>query len=211
MNAILLFPNEPRSSGSWSPGTDTCMLPVIDRPILQHVMDSLADYGVKQLHAVLPYYDGRRERFLGGGSRWGMKIFYWYGDKPTEDMFFEDPLSEKGKTDRYVVAWADCLPQLSELPTDGASYMVALERSTRNRNWLFLSATDAVRFVRKQVINYESTLAATCYLDSSTPARLLESEALVLTKQFPLTQTFAREFSLESGWEVMPSSTPRLP
>jgi hypothetical protein len=193
MNAILFFPDEKDSSSPWNPGTDTCMLPVVDRPILQHVLESLADYGVQKLHAILPCFDRQREKFLAGSASCGMKVFRWYGDKPTEEMLFEDPHGANSSENRFVVAWADCLPKLSQLPFGDFSYMVSLCRSPQPRNWLFLSATDAVHFIRNQAINYEKTFATTTYLDSSSPARLLESQALLLTKEFPLTRSLAKE------------------
>lgn len=49
------------------------LLPLVDRPFLQHVVERLAGLGVTELELLLAEHPEAVERLLGDGSRWGLR------------------------------------------------------------------------------------------------------------------------------------------
>jgi lipopolysaccharide/colanic/teichoic acid biosynthesis glycosyltransferase len=70
------------SSGEWpgiAPLNERCpapLLPLVDRPFLQHVVEYLASQGVRQFDFVLCHLPEKIEQFLGDGRRWGCSFAY---------------------------------------------------------------------------------------------------------------------------------------
>lgn len=58
------------------------MLPVLDRPFLQHVLDRISACGVHQVHLVLDYFPDQIETFVGNGERWGLHVTYHLAREP---------------------------------------------------------------------------------------------------------------------------------
>jgi len=53
------------------------MLPLMDRPFLQHVVECLVDLGVQQFDFVLSERPDQIEQHFGDGKRWGCEIRYY--------------------------------------------------------------------------------------------------------------------------------------
>ena len=58
------------------------MLPLLDRPFLQHVLDRISACGVRQVHLVLDYFPDQIETFVGNGERWGLHVTYHLAREP---------------------------------------------------------------------------------------------------------------------------------
>ena len=52
----------------------SCMLPLLDRPFLQHVVERVAGLGITQLEIILSHQPHELEDFLGDGARWGVNF-----------------------------------------------------------------------------------------------------------------------------------------
>jgi lipopolysaccharide/colanic/teichoic acid biosynthesis glycosyltransferase len=52
------------------------LLPLVDRPFLQHVVEHLAGQGITKLEFVLSHLPEKIEHLLGDGHRWGCKFTY---------------------------------------------------------------------------------------------------------------------------------------
>src|SRR5437764_2986305 len=113
MRAIIIATGE-------SPGTEplnehypTPLLPLVDRPFLQHVIESCVHQGIFRFDFILSHLPEKIEHFLGDGKRWGctftthlvgdplrpyrlLKILN-FGDRPGESL---------------LLGHADRLPQL---------------------------------------------------------------------------------------------------
>ena len=50
----------------------TVLLPLVDRPVIQHVVESLIDKGVTEFDFVLNHWPEKIEALLGNGARWGV-------------------------------------------------------------------------------------------------------------------------------------------
>ncbi len=64
------------------PGSDlvsnvaTPLLPVVDRPMVQHTIEFLARIGVKRIDFILYHLPNQVEQSLGDGTRWGCEFHY---------------------------------------------------------------------------------------------------------------------------------------
>lgn len=193
MIAILVFPPSTGDSGSWSPLTDTCLLPLFDRPMLQHVVESLADNGVTLVHALLPYFDGPREDFLGDGSRWGLRIRTWYGLTPSDEVILDSIRQADDADVRVLVGQADCLPSLAQLPMTASSYKIVIDTEDQTRNWLSLALPDASTLLHAGKFENLPSVHERTALDASTPQRLLRSQKAILTREYKIGYVFAKE------------------
>jgi hypothetical protein len=186
MIAILLFPELSGTTDTWSPSTDTCQLPIMDRPILQHVLESLGDLGVTTLHTLLPSFEIERQKFLGDGSRWGMSILTWYGLELIDECLFESLQRPADSAEPVLIGPA-------ELRNSDSSKILVLDPNNDSRNWISLTATDATSFFQFGSLPNLPRVQINSWLDSGTPEKLLQSQSAILSGVFPLTHAFAQE------------------
>ncbi|MBN1866117.1 NTP transferase domain-containing protein [Candidatus Sumerlaeota bacterium] len=70
------------------------LMPVGDRPILEHVLESLASAGFERVTVSVGHLAELIQAFFGTGERWGLKIDYAIEDRPLHTMgalrFIED-------------------------------------------------------------------------------------------------------------------------
>ena len=68
-----------------SPLTDTIpkpMLPLGDKPIIEHNIDRLIAYGIKKIYISVKYLGEQIQEYFGDGSSKGIEIEYIWEDKP---------------------------------------------------------------------------------------------------------------------------------
>ena len=96
----------------------TPLLPLVDRPFIQHVVEYLVDAGVTRFEFVLSHLPEKIEDFLGDGSRWGSHFGYHLTRDPSRpyDLLRIGQFEEH--TGPVILAHADRLPQvdLSQYP-----------------------------------------------------------------------------------------------
>jgi NDP-sugar pyrophosphorylase family protein len=59
------------------------LLPLVDRPFIQHVVEFLVDQGVAEFDFVLSHLPERIEEFLGDGTRWGSRFRFHLARDPS--------------------------------------------------------------------------------------------------------------------------------
>ncbi|MBI2844375.1 MAG: NDP-sugar synthase [Armatimonadetes bacterium] len=83
------------------------MVPIVNRPVMEHIVELLARHGIKNIMVNLHYLGDQIEEYFGNGSKWGAKIHYCkedrlWGDagsvKRCED-FFDDTFIVVGGDD----------------------------------------------------------------------------------------------------------------
>ncbi|MBF0544900.1 MAG: sugar transferase [Candidatus Riflebacteria bacterium] len=52
------------------------LFPLVDRPVIQHIVEGLVEINVKEIDFLLFHYPERLESFLGDGKRWGCSFKY---------------------------------------------------------------------------------------------------------------------------------------
>lgn len=196
MIAFLCCHETTTGQSPWGAGRDTCLLRVVDRPMLQHVLETLADHGVTALQVLQPCVDPDRSELLGDGARWGMKITCWREGIDETNMFASlgDDLKTTGEG--LIVAIADCLPHFPVESSLCESIWIAGEKTKREHRWLLLTQEDAVLFAKSNGLppmRGIRQVAAPAWLDTATPESLLESQQALLDGVFPISPLFGSE------------------
>lgn len=88
------------------------LLPLVDRPFLQHVIEYLARQGVRQIDIVLSHQPEAVERYFGDGTRWGCRFTYHLARDPERPyrVLKTLDLSEDGPV---LIGHADRLPSIA--------------------------------------------------------------------------------------------------
>ncbi len=95
MRTILIATGDPSDLGALAEQDPAPMLPFVDRPFLQHVVESLASRGFTEFDLVVSHLAHRIEDHFGDGTRWGITIRYHVArdaDRPYRRLLTMSPL-----------------------------------------------------------------------------------------------------------------------
>lgn len=76
MRAVIMAADEGSGIAPLNERYPACLLPLVDRPFVQHIVEHLVAQGVKQFDWVLGHLPEKIEAHLGDGSRWGCRFIY---------------------------------------------------------------------------------------------------------------------------------------
>src|ERR1700722_10228444 len=111
MKALIIATGDrlaPEYAGEGLPGF---LLPLIDRPFLQHIVEFLPEAGiVDTIDIVLSHVPEKVEALLGDGTRWGVPIRYSLARDPARPYA---ALSRLDGVEPVLLVHADCLPQVA--------------------------------------------------------------------------------------------------
>jgi hypothetical protein len=107
--AILFTSWHDTSHGAVDLATPPALLPLLDRPILQRVVERLVREGCTHLHVILGKYPTSIRNMIGSGDRWGCSVTYHYQNEGESlgALMNRLPL---GPEDNYRLADANTLP-----------------------------------------------------------------------------------------------------
>ena len=83
MKAVILTAGEGARLGSWTSNRPKGMIPLGNRPILDHLVRGLVSAGITEINMVVGYARNSVMSYFGDGSSFGGKINYCFQDKPT--------------------------------------------------------------------------------------------------------------------------------
>lgn len=134
-----------------SPGTDplnerhpTPLLPLVDRPFLQHVIEFCVHQGITRFDLVLSHLPEKIEHFLGDGKRWGCTFTVHLARDPVRPYRLLKVLDLEGGPDEpLLLGHADRLPQfrlpevdaLAPLPVLFCWHDEGAAEPARQRRW----------------------------------------------------------------------------
>ena len=78
MIAIVLATGQNRDFHGLDEHLPIPLIPLVDRPFLQHVVESLAHQGIRQFEFILSHLPEKIEEALGDGARWGCSFRYHF-------------------------------------------------------------------------------------------------------------------------------------
>jgi NDP-sugar pyrophosphorylase family protein len=98
------------------------LIPLLDRPFLQHVVEWLVAHGISRIDFVLSHLPEQVERALGDGSRWGGQFTYHLARDPERPLLALKAIELAPEEGPVLLGWGDRLPLLDltrEAPTAG--------------------------------------------------------------------------------------------
>jgi len=82
MRAILFTPGDWPGIAPLNERHPAPLLPLVDRPFLQHIVEYLVHLGVRKFDVVLSHQPEKFEQFLGDGKRWGCTFTFHLARDP---------------------------------------------------------------------------------------------------------------------------------
>jgi NDP-sugar pyrophosphorylase family protein len=88
------------------------MVPIVNRPVMEHIVDLLARHGFHRLYVNLHYHPDVITRHFGDGGRWGLTIKYSYEEKLLGTAGGVKRLAGELRGDTFLVISGDALTDL---------------------------------------------------------------------------------------------------
>lgn len=164
MRALVVVAGTSPILGELTPRLPAALVPCVDRPILQHLVEYLVDRGITSFDFVLHESAREIEEFLGDGTRWGSRfVFHLVCDpcRPYEPLKL---LPHDGQA--ILLVHADRLPILSPRPVleqqsiPDTLFYVCMEHAP---------GTDIPRWTGAAILQ---TYVAACIPDGATQSEL---------------------------------------
>ncbi|MFO0958000.1 MAG: NDP-sugar synthase [Isosphaeraceae bacterium] len=114
MRAILVATGESEGLGALNGLYASPMLPFLDRPFLQHVVEWLASRGFREFDVISCHLAEQVEGLLGEGVRWGVTIRLHLAREPGRAYARLRTIDPPIGPDRFLLAHADRLPYLDD-------------------------------------------------------------------------------------------------
>jgi len=170
--------------------------PLVDRPFLEHVVESVVGQGVRRIDFILPEEKQTARAILGDGTRWGAQIrCYSAGNRPLYDALKLIPL--RNSDEAVLIAHSDRLP-LIRLDAARAVPTLFCWRGTKLSwtGWGVIRAADTLGFPEGiEERDLFSFLLETCRgvsceegprpLTARSYEDLIEANRRALAKEFP--------------------------
>jgi NDP-sugar pyrophosphorylase family protein len=186
------------------------LLPLGDRPALQHIVESLVTQGITNIELIVGHGPERVEALLGTGDRWGCTFRYHLATQP-DHPYRSLKIISGLKTEPWVLIHAEQYPcvefsaptldkpvlyygtfekppqQLDSATPEstwgGTVVMPPSEVSEEFSNYTFDELQSYFEHLLAQ--DTATVVNTTNWLDVSTPAGLLHSQARLLKKELP--------------------------
>lgn len=176
------------------------MLPLIDRPFLQHIVEFVVEAGVDTIDIVLSHLPEKVEALLGDCTRWGVQIRYHLARDAARPYA---ALSRFGATGPVLLVHADCLPHAalncaSLLPAafySGGTWTgwAILDSATTSRVETEWDRPQLARFVMDAAGRSGSFPDCPAVLGVHTEAEFIASQRAALEKRIPDLMFSGRE------------------
>lgn len=133
MIAVLIAVTEMTGTDVMADRYPSCLLPLMDRPFVQHLVEYFTGQGVTEFRIVACHLPGEIRRALGNGERWGVKISYHLVRDPERPyrLLNSDTLFKNGKN--VLLIHGDLLVTVDigkEKPSDESCGPVLYTRSS---------------------------------------------------------------------------------
>ncbi len=117
MRAVIFSPGDWPGIAPLNETYPAPMLPLVDRPFVQHIVEYLVHQGITRFDFILSHLPEKVEHFLGDGHRWGCKFTYHLvRDAARPYRTLRTMHFEAGET--VLLGHGECLPPLAGALSD---------------------------------------------------------------------------------------------
>lgn len=173
----------------------TPLLNIADKPIIFHIIESLARHKIKQYDLVLNYLPERIEEKLGDGKRWGIDITYHLAKDNLYPFTVLAPAAQGWKESEILLGMGDCLPKIPDAlfyPLLEDIPLLFFYPTKKWSGWGFLTPSilgdipknTSVQDLPEKIPNCKKEKVKT-YLSAQTLKELQKSNLQFLTEQAP--------------------------
>jgi hypothetical protein len=182
--------------------------PLVDRPFLQHVIESIVRLGIREIDLVLPMEGEAARTLLGDGTRWGATFHYHFRERNGRyrDVFEQIAAknAERNEDELILLATSNRLPLLQDAQTSEPTVFCWQEDELHWTGWGVLRARDVARLPlgieEKQLYSF---LVRSCGclirddgrrpLSANSYEDLIEANRRVLNQEFPALSVPGRQ------------------
>jgi NDP-sugar pyrophosphorylase family protein len=170
------------------------LFPLVDRPILHHVVDLVAALGVRRFEFVLGHLPEKVEAFLGDGARWGASFGFHLLPSMSDPLELAQTIAA-GLEDDILLGTADTLPDLQLPPAPGPT--AYFDEAGEWTGWAVLPRSSRslaqLRSYRSGASLPEAVTVTSRRLSFRGARELLQSQAELLSGVFPASGISGRE------------------
>ena len=117
MIAVIIAPGLSPGMEPLNERYPTSLLPLVDRPFIQHVVEFLVEGGITRFEFVLSHLPEKIEDFLGDGSRWGCTFRFHLARDPSHPYDIPRTVRFGEDTELILLVHAGRLPQVDLVQT----------------------------------------------------------------------------------------------
>jgi hypothetical protein len=169
---------------------------LVDRPFLQHVVESIVRLGIREIDLVLPMEGESARSILGDGTRWGASFHYHFRDPNSQLRDVFEQIAAESADEPVLLATSSRLPLLHDARTSAPTLFCWQEDEMHWTGWGVLRAADVGRLPlgieENQLFSF---LVRTCGygvrddgrrpLSANSYEDLIEANRRVLNQEFP--------------------------
>ncbi|MHB2021570.1 MAG: sugar phosphate nucleotidyltransferase [Candidatus Xenobia bacterium] len=108
--AVVVAPEGGRQLDPLTELRPACLLPLMDRPFLQHLVEVLVAQGISEMHFILSEHADQIEELLGDGIRWGCRFQHHLARDPARPYSVLRVLARRLPAEPFALVHADRLP-----------------------------------------------------------------------------------------------------
>ncbi len=120
MRAVIIATGHAAAQAQFSLRHSPPLLPLLDRPFLQHVIEHIAGMGILSCDIILSNDPEKYEALLGNGKRWGCSFTLRLARDAARPYHMLQPALAGQPGSRLLLAHADMLPQIDAGMLDAA-------------------------------------------------------------------------------------------
>jgi lipopolysaccharide/colanic/teichoic acid biosynthesis glycosyltransferase len=197
MRAVVIALGAMEKTDALNSRFPTPMLPLVDRPFIQHIVEHLVSHGVTSFDLILGHLPELIEAHLGDGARWGTRINYHLcSDKPAAWQFLRT--LDIRPDEEVLLGRADCLPDLGKAASgDCTRGRLWVDAEGNWTEWALLNGA-SLESLSLLCLRSGSALGTAkdggwelvavgdgCFLDGRSYSGLIQAQKDVISRSFP--------------------------
>lgn len=203
MKAVILAAGKGTRMGPLTENRPKVMLPIVNRPLLEHIILTLKISGIREFFLVVGYYKEKIMEYFGNGSRLGIKIEYieQHSQKGTADAI---AVARDFVNGRFLVANGDVMagiPDIKKMILAKGDVVLAAKKVADPGQYgvLYVKGNKVSKIVEKPE-HPESDLAnAGIYMFSPAIFDAIENTEPSVRGEYEITDSI--QLLLDSGYE----------
>jgi NDP-sugar pyrophosphorylase family protein len=145
MRAIIVATNSTKELMSFANKDITAMLPVANKPFIQHIVEFLAEKGFDQMDFLISPSSTEIALFLGDGARWGSKFTFHLTSNPRLAYQSLKKIELNNPDETILLASTEMLPEIKlDNPTPSLMYCYNFAKEKEWTGWGWVLAKDLI-------------------------------------------------------------------